>query len=108
MFVGTPPIHEQIYSSGYILDLGAQWIASENIGQFCMNIIKMLESATEKQKPTNDECPFSLMKERSPNDLSKVSSSLKHEDKLDSDLLDTREELKVSRPACGEKDVEFR
>ena len=74
MFVGTPPIHEHIYSCGYIClsTLDTDWTPALKTSGVCMSIISMLSSATVKQKPPNDEQSSAYMKHRSPKEISWV------------------------------------
>ena len=71
MFVGTPPIHEHIYSCGYIClsTLDSDWTPALKTSSVCMSIISMLSSATQKMKPPNDEQASNYMKHRSPKDV---------------------------------------
>ena len=50
MFIGTPPIHEHVYSCGYIClsTLSSDWTPALKTSSVCMSIISMLSSATEK------------------------------------------------------------
>ena len=50
MFKGTPPIHEHIYSCGYIClsTLDSDWTPALKTSSVCMSILSMLSSATEK------------------------------------------------------------
>ena len=74
MFVGTPPIHEHIYSCGYIClsTLDSDWTPALKTSSVCMSIISMLSSATEKRKPPNDASSSAYMKNKSPKDINWV------------------------------------
>ena len=56
IFVGTPPIHEHIYSNGFIClsVLYDGWSPAMNTSSICHSILSMISSATKKIKPPND------------------------------------------------------
>ena len=56
MFVNTPPIHEHVYSNGYIClsTLSKDWTPALQTSQVVISIISMLASASEKKAPAND------------------------------------------------------
>ena len=74
VFVGTPPIHEHIYSNGFIClsVLYDGWSPAMNASSICNSILSMISSATEKKKPDNDLSTVSRVKGKSPKDLNWV------------------------------------
>mmetsp|Transcript_16055 Transcript_16055/g.24916 ORF Transcript_16055/g.24916 Transcript_16055/m.24916 type:complete len:146 (-) Transcript_16055:22-459(-) len=71
MFIGTPPVHEHIYSCGFIClsTLDTDWTPALKTSSVCMSIISMLSSAKEKVKPPNDETSSKYMAGKSPKDI---------------------------------------
>ncbi|CAD8145138.1 unnamed protein product [Paramecium octaurelia] len=57
IFIGKPPVHEHIYSNGFIClsILYDEWTAALSVTSLCLSIQSMLSSATIKMKPPNDE-----------------------------------------------------
>ena len=74
MFKGTPPVHEHIYSCGYIClsTLDTDWTPALKTSSVCLSILSMLSSATEKVKPPNDETSSAYMIHKSPKDINWV------------------------------------
>jgi ubiquitin-conjugating enzyme E2 W len=70
-FINVPPVHEHIYSNGYIClsILYSGWTASMRVESVVLSIISMLSSATEKKKPPNDEGFAESVRNRSPKSL---------------------------------------
>ena len=70
-FVGTPPVHEHIYSCGFIClsTLSTDWTPALKTSSVCLSIISMLSSAHEKKKPANDESSSKYMATKSPKDI---------------------------------------
>ena len=56
LFVGKPPVHEHIYTNGYIcLSTLYEWTPNLNVGVLVLSIISMMSSANEKTIPPNNE-----------------------------------------------------
>ena len=72
MFVGTPPIHEHVYSCGFIClsTLDTDWTPALKTSSVVLSVLSMLSSATEKRKPDNDEASSRMMKGKSPKEIS--------------------------------------
>ena len=70
-FIGTPPVHEHIYSCGFIClsTLSTDWTPALKTSSVCLSIISMLSSAQEKKKPQNDESSSKYMASKSPKDI---------------------------------------
>lgn len=71
MFVGKPPVHEHIYSCGYIClnILDSDWSPDLKSSSVVLSILSMLSSATEKVGPPNDEEASARMVKKSPKDV---------------------------------------
>ena len=63
MFVNTPPLHEHVYSNGYIClsTLSKDWTPALQTSQVVISIISMLASADEKKKPDDDDTSVAFM-----------------------------------------------
>ena len=72
MFIGEPPIHEHIYSCGYIClsTLDKDWTPALKTSGVVMSILSMMSSAVEKRKPPGDAEASNYMKHRSPKEIS--------------------------------------
>ena len=70
--MGTPPVHEHIYSCGFIClsTLDTDWTPALKTSSVCLSIISMLSSAEKKIKPPNDEASSRYMKGKSPKEIS--------------------------------------
>lgn len=68
VFIGKPPIHEHIYSNGFIClsILYDAWNATMGVASTTRSIISMLSSAKKRKKPTNDKEIVRVSKGRSP------------------------------------------
>ncbi|CAG9335004.1 unnamed protein product [Blepharisma stoltei] len=57
VFVGKPPIHEHVYSNGFIClsILYTGWKPSMTVASTVLSIVSMLASAEKKKKPKNDK-----------------------------------------------------
>ena len=74
VFVGKPPVHEHIYSNGYIClsVLYDGWSPAMNASSICNSILSMISSATVKKKPENDSSFMSRANGRSPKEFNWV------------------------------------
>ncbi|OMJ74548.1 hypothetical protein SteCoe_26509 [Stentor coeruleus] len=57
VFVGKPPVHEHVYSNGFIClsSLYNGWRPSFTVASTVLSIISMLASAKSKKKPKDDK-----------------------------------------------------
>ena len=72
IFVDTPPIHEHVYSNGFIClsILYDEWSAVLTVSSVCQSILSMISSAKVKKKPANDMDLVVRSKGKSPKDFS--------------------------------------
>ena len=71
MFIGKPPIHEHIYSCGFIClsTLYDDWSPALKTSTVCLSILSMMSSATEKKAPKNNEATSRRMMGKSPKEM---------------------------------------
>jgi ubiquitin-conjugating enzyme E2 W len=70
MFTGRPPLHEHVYSNGYIcLSTLYEWTPNLNVSVLVLSIISMLSSAERKAPPENDAEIIAEYADVSPKDI---------------------------------------
>ena len=67
-FVGTPPVHEHVYSCGFIClsTLDSDWTPALTTSNVCLSIMSMMASASEKKAPPNNAEASRSMKGKTP------------------------------------------
>jgi ubiquitin-conjugating enzyme E2 W len=68
VFLGTPPVHEHVYSNGHLClsILYDSWSPALTVNSVALSIQSMLSSATEKRRPPDNDTYVRNCRGRSP------------------------------------------